>query len=155
MNSLPTAIWGLQAGRAFTRPLSPRWRGGRVAEGAPLLRAYTLTRIEGSNPFLSATQTTLSLRKIHLSIYARQFRDLAGLNLGLCREIPIKSSPIPAKWRKVSGSLRGGRVSLITGKFRNLDLNYPCRRGASEGIILYLLVFLVNSRNSKQGIQTP
>jgi hypothetical protein len=26
-----------------------------VAEGAPLLRAYTLTRIEGSNPFLSAT----------------------------------------------------------------------------------------------------
>ena len=29
-------------------------RGGRVAEGAPLLREYTLTRIEGSNPFLSA-----------------------------------------------------------------------------------------------------
>jgi hypothetical protein len=29
-------------------------RGGRVAEGAPLLRVYTLTRIEGSNPFLSA-----------------------------------------------------------------------------------------------------
>ena len=26
-----------------------------MAEGAPLLRAYTLTRIEGSNPFLSAT----------------------------------------------------------------------------------------------------
>ena len=31
-------------------------RGGRVAEGAPLLRAYTFTRIEGSNPFLSASQ---------------------------------------------------------------------------------------------------
>ncbi len=30
------------------------WRAGRVAEGAPLLRAYTLTRIEGSNPSLSA-----------------------------------------------------------------------------------------------------
>lgn len=26
-----------------------------MAEGAPLLRAYTLTRIEGSNPFLSAS----------------------------------------------------------------------------------------------------
>ena len=29
-------------------------RAGRVAEGAPLLRAYTLIRIEGSNPSLSA-----------------------------------------------------------------------------------------------------
>jgi hypothetical protein len=29
-----------------------------VVEGAPLLRAYTLTRIEGSNPFLSASKTT-------------------------------------------------------------------------------------------------
>jgi hypothetical protein len=29
-------------------------RGGRVAEGAPLLREYTLTRIVGSNPTLSA-----------------------------------------------------------------------------------------------------
>ena len=30
-------------------------RGGRVVEGAPLLREYTGDRIEGSNPFLSAT----------------------------------------------------------------------------------------------------
>ena len=30
------------------------WRGGRVAEGAPLLREYTLTGIAGSNPALSA-----------------------------------------------------------------------------------------------------
>ena len=30
------------------------WRGGRVAEGAPLLREYGLTPIEGSNPSLSA-----------------------------------------------------------------------------------------------------
>ena len=30
-------------------------RVGRVAEGAPLLRAYRLTPIEGSNPSLSAT----------------------------------------------------------------------------------------------------
>jgi hypothetical protein len=29
-------------------------RGGRVAEGAPLLRAYRFTPIEGSNPSLSA-----------------------------------------------------------------------------------------------------
>ena len=29
-----------------------------MAEGAPLLRAYTLTRIEGSNPSLSAIKTT-------------------------------------------------------------------------------------------------
>ena len=31
------------------------WRGGRVAEGAPLLREYLVcSRIEGSNPSLSA-----------------------------------------------------------------------------------------------------
>ena len=30
------------------------WRGGRVAEGAPLLREYRLIPIEGSNPSLSA-----------------------------------------------------------------------------------------------------
>ncbi len=35
------------------------WRGGRVAEGAPLLRAYGLTLIEGSNPSLSAIQSCL------------------------------------------------------------------------------------------------
>jgi hypothetical protein len=28
-----------------------------VVEGAPLLRAYTFTGIEGSNPFLSASST--------------------------------------------------------------------------------------------------
>ncbi len=33
-------------------------RGGRVAEGAPLLREYTRDGIEGSNPFLSATAQT-------------------------------------------------------------------------------------------------
>ena len=31
------------------------WRDGRVAEGAPLLRVYRFTPIEGSNPSLSAT----------------------------------------------------------------------------------------------------
>jgi hypothetical protein len=41
-----------------------RWRGGRVAEGAPLLRAYTLTRIEGSNPFLSAASLGISKKRI-------------------------------------------------------------------------------------------
>ena len=30
-------------------------RGGRAAEGAPLLREYTGDRIVGSNPILSAT----------------------------------------------------------------------------------------------------
>lgn len=34
------------------------WRGGRVVEGAPLLREYTGDGIEGSNPFLSATDFT-------------------------------------------------------------------------------------------------
>lgn len=50
-----TELRGLRSCWGFSRPRIPRWRGGRVAEGAPLLRAYTLTRIEGSNPFLSAT----------------------------------------------------------------------------------------------------
>merc|ERR1712000_498880 len=35
-------------------------RDGRVAEGAPLLRAYRFTPIEGSNPSLSATLSALS-----------------------------------------------------------------------------------------------
>ena len=30
------------------------WRGGRVAEGAPLLREYTRNRIVGSNPTFTA-----------------------------------------------------------------------------------------------------
>ena len=34
-----------------------------MAEGAPLLRAYTLTRIEGSNPFLSASLYCFRSRK--------------------------------------------------------------------------------------------
>ena len=40
---------------------APRWRDGRVAEGARLESVYTGNRIEGSNPSLSAraTQTTL------------------------------------------------------------------------------------------------
>jgi hypothetical protein len=39
------------------------WRGGRVAEGAPLLREYGVdSSIEGSNPSLSAT-TLLVLNK--------------------------------------------------------------------------------------------
>ena len=41
----------------FLRSISIRthWRGGRVAEGAPLLREYLVySRIEGSNPSLSA-----------------------------------------------------------------------------------------------------
>jgi hypothetical protein len=42
------------------------WRDARVAEGAPLLREYRVkSLIEGSNPSLSAKQTTrrdISLR---------------------------------------------------------------------------------------------
>ncbi len=32
----------------------PAWRGGRVVEGARLESVYTVKRIEGSNPSLSA-----------------------------------------------------------------------------------------------------
>ena len=48
------------------------WRGGREAEGAPLLREYTAyTRIEGSNPSLSA----IFLRNIRwLPVGIEQFR---------------------------------------------------------------------------------
>ena len=37
-----------------TTPEFDLWRDGRVAEGAPLLRAYRGNFIEGSNPSLSA-----------------------------------------------------------------------------------------------------
>ena len=41
---------------------APCWRGGRVAEGAPLLRAYGRNLIEGSNPSLSATNLDASFK---------------------------------------------------------------------------------------------
>ncbi len=41
---------------AFQTGHTRKWRGGRVAEGAPLLREYAGDRIEGSNPFLSASR---------------------------------------------------------------------------------------------------
>ena len=41
----------------------PRWRGGRVAEGARLESVYTGNRIEGSNPSLSASRCRAVLRK--------------------------------------------------------------------------------------------
>jgi hypothetical protein len=39
----------------------PKRRDGRVAEGAPLLRAYGRNLIEGSNPSLSAMHRYLNL----------------------------------------------------------------------------------------------
>ncbi len=45
------------------------WRGGRVAEGAPLLREYLVySRIEGSNPSLSAITFVMALKEISLSL---------------------------------------------------------------------------------------
>ena len=49
-----------------------------MAEGAPLLRAYTLTRIEGSNPFLSATQSGDFQGHFISSKLSRKVRDLSG-----------------------------------------------------------------------------
>ena len=58
---------GLRAcGNALGRPLAERqparWGGGRVVEGAPLLRVYTGNGIEGSNPFLSASAAGFNSR---------------------------------------------------------------------------------------------
>ena len=47
-----------------------------MAEGAPLLRAYTLTRIEGSNPFLSARFPGAILVRC---IYWKRSLSLVGL----------------------------------------------------------------------------
>ena len=41
------------------------WRCGRVVEGAPLLRECTLTRTEGSNPFVSARIISPHIRFIY------------------------------------------------------------------------------------------
>ena len=43
------------------------WRAGRVAEGAPLLRVYRLTPIEGSNPSLSANLSPKQLIRLGFS----------------------------------------------------------------------------------------
>lgn len=51
---LEAVLTGCSGGRII-RPLDPRWRDGRVVEGAPLLRVYTGNGIEGSNPFLFAS----------------------------------------------------------------------------------------------------
>ena len=40
--------------------IRPHRRGGRVVEGAPLLREYTRDGIEGSNPFFSAIVSQFS-----------------------------------------------------------------------------------------------
>jgi hypothetical protein len=55
-----------------------------VVEGAPLLREYTGNRIEGSNPFLSATCPRESVLPIRLrpdfSLFSRVMRE--GLSTG-------------------------------------------------------------------------
>ena len=51
-----------------------RWRGGRAVEGARLEIVYTLTRIEGSNPSLSAR-----LRSLSFARHARIMRSLPGV----------------------------------------------------------------------------
>ena len=43
--------------------ISATWRGGRVAEGAPLLREYGGNLIEGSNPSLSDIQNTTTAQQ--------------------------------------------------------------------------------------------
>ena len=54
-----------------------KWRGGRVAEGAPLLREYTGDRIEGSNPFLSASRPLTVTGDISPSLVAKNLPFLA------------------------------------------------------------------------------
>ena len=45
---------------------SRNWRGGREAEGAPLLREYGVKNfIEGSNPSLSAINNFVTVRGFH------------------------------------------------------------------------------------------
>ena len=56
----PVSSAAIRWGRGY---LPPPWRGGRVAEGAPLLRVYGFTLIEGSNPSLSANTQRRTRRR--------------------------------------------------------------------------------------------
>ena len=60
--------------------LQPRWRGGRVVEGARLERVYTGNRIKGSNPFLSAIRASWSYG---VSFYPTQYNEISKVWLRL------------------------------------------------------------------------
>jgi hypothetical protein len=53
------------------------WRGGRVAEGAPLLREYARDRIVGSNPTLSAKLYNLGLKEKNTLCQVKKFQEIA------------------------------------------------------------------------------
>ena len=54
-------------------------RGGRAAEGAPLLREYTLTGIVGSNPILSATDFPVTETVRIARYFSQEFRSFRYL----------------------------------------------------------------------------
>ena len=56
-SALPVTNRWFNLARLFWLEYWSIWRGVRVVEGARLESVYTLTRIEGSNPSLSASQS--------------------------------------------------------------------------------------------------
>ena len=56
------------------------WRDGRVAEGAPLLRAYRVKPIEGSNPSLSANKSCLCSYVLRSTENFFKFQKVAALS---------------------------------------------------------------------------
>ncbi len=59
--------------------MKEKWRDGRAAEGAPLLREYGLIPIEGSNPSLSAI---LACKELNHSAPVAQLDRVPGYEPG-------------------------------------------------------------------------
>ena len=109
-------------------------RGGRAAEGAPLLREYGLNPIEGSNPSLSAIDSASSIRWMLPCFHAGNVR--LYINMAQVTEYVDERGRSPfGRWfdrldsnaaRKVTAVLdRMGRGILVGAK------------GVGEGVLEY------------------
>ncbi len=95
-----------------------------MAEGAPLLRVYTLTRIEGSNPSLSAIYCIAT----------------AGIRIGIaaCRKADsnprFKQAGFDREVRQRVAEASAGSQSLALRHILHCYCRYPdWQRGLSEG----------------------
>ncbi len=64
-----------------------------MAEGAPLLREYTLTRIEGSNPSLSAI-VVWNFWTFSVVFYTAIIQDITDLSLSISKLLKFSRSEL-------------------------------------------------------------
>ena len=120
--------------------LEPERRGGRVAEGAPLLREYTVySGIEGSNPSLSAPRASVSAKA------KRVWRASKGSQIA-CTPAPFHVFSIAcsgslryppahpgtkARWYRRTGSPKSARGRRSSLRHRPVELCVPDSMGTA------------------------